>query len=214
MSSARSSALVRVPAESSETVTWLQEKREWGKTSGRKERVKKSGCTEAQVSGIDSCWEISPFPVPKITPPWAPELRSQLETGHRAGGEKFSMIISEEGEEMENRLGKEAWLAASRISSRLSCGFLLLMALCSPPLWMPWEMGGSSPEITLGERSWASQAFTLGYFYRYIPVYRIYIPLYPSIYPQNWSCLALWTRSSVSHSSGDSNLSLPSVQEE
>lgn len=41
------------------------------------------------------------------------------------------MIISEEGEEMENRLGKEAWLAASRnlISLGLSWGFLLFMAL-------------------------------------------------------------------------------------
>lgn len=41
------------------------------------------------------------------------------------------MRISEEGEEMENRLGKEAWLATSRnlISSGLSWGFLLLMAL-------------------------------------------------------------------------------------
>lgn len=47
------------------------------------------------------------------------------------------MIISEEREEMENRLGKEAWLAVSRslISSGLSWGILLLMALIfSTPL--------------------------------------------------------------------------------
>lgn len=53
------------------------------------------------------------------------------ELGTEEGEKKFSMIISGEGEEMENRLGKEAWLSASRnlISSGLSWGLLLLVAL-------------------------------------------------------------------------------------
>lgn len=202
MSSARSSALVRVPAESSETVTWLQEKREWGKTSQRKERVKKAGCTEAQVSGIDSCWEISPFPVPKITPPWAPELRSQLETGHRAGGEKILHDnFREGGGNGKTGLGRKPGSLLPGFPQDCPGGFCFSWLCIHHPFGCPGKWEAAAGEITLGRRSWASQAFTLRYFYRYIP-------LYPSIYHQTWSCLTLWTRSSVSHSSppGDSNL--------
>lgn len=56
MSSARSSAPVRVPAESNGTVTQLQEKREvGGKERKRREKMAHKVCTEAEVVGIDSC---------------------------------------------------------------------------------------------------------------------------------------------------------------
>lgn len=89
------------------------------------------------------------------------------------------------------------------------------------PFGSPGKWEAAAGEITLGKRSRGSQALISGYFYRSIPIYRIYIPLYPSIYHQTWSCLTLWTRGrtpvSLSCSQpGDSNLSLPchsSVQE-
>lgn len=48
-------------------------------------------------------------------------------------GKNISVMISEVGEEMENRLVKETCLAASSIliSSGLSCAFLLLSSLIS-----------------------------------------------------------------------------------
>lgn len=68
------------------------------------------------------------------------------------------------------------------------------------PFGSPGKWEAAAGEITLGKRSRGSQALILGYFYRSIPIYRIYIPLYPSIYHQTWSCLTLWTAGPLSPS--------------
>lgn len=56
------------------------------KRGKREEKKAHAVCTEAKVTGIDSCWEISLFCVLKITPLWATDLRLQLNIGQLRGG--------------------------------------------------------------------------------------------------------------------------------